>query len=175
VIEDNTVCSFICSELSVQYRVEAQHGGGTGKTEFPPDLIICDVMMAEMDGFSFYKTLVSDPKLNMIPVIFLTAKTGIEEKLTGLALGAIDYLYKPFHTLELLFKINALLKNQKLKQALYEKDKYASIGMLFGGILHEIMNPEYDPRADGKPGTEPRPHVVVDNPRLADISAVTAA
>lgn len=65
----------------------------------------------------------------------------MDEKIKGLSMGAVDYIYKPFSIDELLAKIDAIIQNQKIKRALYEKDKFASLGMLTGGIAHEVLNP----------------------------------
>ncbi len=74
------------------------------------DFIILDVMMPEMDGFTLLKTLRAN-KID-VPVLFLTAKSEIADKIEGLNLGADDYLTKPFHTDELLARIRALLRRK---------------------------------------------------------------
>ncbi|MDD5176393.1 MAG: response regulator [Sterolibacterium sp.] len=64
-------------------------------SESPPDLILLDVMMPGMDGYAVCQRLKRDPKTMNIPVIFITAKTGIEDERKGLELGAVDYITKP--------------------------------------------------------------------------------
>src|SRR4051812_5717136 len=66
-----------------------------------PDLIITDVMMPRMDGWTMVKHLRARPDLSMIPVIFLTALGGEEDRIKGFRLGADDYLPKPFRFEEL--------------------------------------------------------------------------
>jgi two-component system, HptB-dependent secretion and biofilm response regulator len=61
----------------------------------PPDLILLDVMMPDMDGYETLRRLKADPALRAIPVIFITAKTESEDEMQGLLLGAVDYLAKP--------------------------------------------------------------------------------
>lgn len=61
-----------------------------------PDLILLDVMMPEMDGYQVCAALKADPLLQAIPVIFITALTDTEDETRGLALGAVDYIAKPF-------------------------------------------------------------------------------
>ncbi|MBN2444346.1 MAG: response regulator [Spirochaetales bacterium] len=78
-----------------------------------PDLIISDIMMDEMDGYDFYKALIRDSRYNGIPFIFLTAKTTEDEKLKGLSLGAVDFIYKPFSIEVLRVKINSLIQNRE--------------------------------------------------------------
>lgn len=64
--------------------------------EQSPDLILLDIMMPGMDGYTVCKTLKSNPNTKNIPVIFITAKGLIEDELKGLGLGAVDYITKPF-------------------------------------------------------------------------------
>ena len=74
-----------------------------------PDLVILDIMLPGKDGFSLMKEI--EPL--KIPVIFLTAKEDLTDKITGLKLGADDYMVKPFATIELLTRIETVLKRYK--------------------------------------------------------------
>ena len=74
------------------------------------DLIILDVMMPKMDGFEVCKNLRKSASTKDVPVILLTAKGTIEDKITGFSLGADDYLVKPFDIQELLMRMRALLR-----------------------------------------------------------------
>lgn len=74
-----------------------------------PDLILLDVMLPGKDGFELMKEI--EPL--GIPVIFLTAKENIDDKVTGLKLGAEDYMIKPFATIEVLTRIETILKRCK--------------------------------------------------------------
>jgi CheY-like chemotaxis protein len=83
-----------------------------------PDLIISDVMMPRMDGWTMVKTLRSRPEGAIIPVIFLTALGGEEDRIKGFRLGADDYLPKPFRFEELDLRVsNALKKGKQAKAA----------------------------------------------------------
>src|ERR1700751_1850555 len=62
----------------------------------PPDLVLLDVMMPEMDGYEGCKSLKSDPGTRDIPVIFLTGQTEVEDETRGFDVGAVDYIHKPF-------------------------------------------------------------------------------
>lgn len=80
-----------------------------------PDLILLDVMLPDLSGLDIYKQL---KMMNVtIPVIFLTAKNSIQDKIEGLKLGADDYITKPFELEELLLRIqNVLKRNQPKKE-----------------------------------------------------------
>lgn len=106
-----------------------------------PALIISDIMMDEMDGIEFRKTVQKDDRFKDIPFIFLTARTGEYENIKGLETGALDYMVKPFSTDILKAKIKTLLNYNSLKQSLIEGEKFRSMGILTSTISHEIMNP----------------------------------
>jgi signal transduction histidine kinase len=106
-----------------------------------PDIIVADIMMDVMDGYQFYEELSRREQYRDIPFIFLTARTSLDEKLKGLSSGAIDYIYKPFVMSELTAKIASIIRNQEVKKVLYEREKYTTLGMLFGEISHELLNP----------------------------------
>jgi adenylate cyclase len=76
----------------------------------PPDLIILDVNMPEMDGFEVCAAVKRNPKTAQIPVLMLTAQTDVDSRVTGLGLGADDYLPKPFHPRELMARLETRLR-----------------------------------------------------------------
>lgn len=76
--------------------------------EVDPDLLVLDVMLPDMDGFSVCRKLMESGA--RVPVLFLTARDAVEDRVTGLALGADDYLTKPFSVPELLARVHALLR-----------------------------------------------------------------
>jgi len=78
--------------------------------DFNPDLIILDVMMPDLDGFQLLRMIRSDNLLQKVPVIMLTAKSGVEHRIKGLEQGADDYLGKPFDSQELVLRIRSILK-----------------------------------------------------------------
>jgi DNA-binding response OmpR family regulator len=84
--------------------------------ENPVDLILLDNMLPEMDGFEVIK------KISFKPVIFITAKDGLESKLNGLSLGADDYIVKPFEMLELLARIEVVLRRVQKHTTVFRFD-----------------------------------------------------
>ncbi len=121
-IEDDTVVRENTAELLElsDYEVITAANGKTGVTlakKELPDIIICDIMMPELDGYGVLKALSEEPSTQHIPFIFLSAKTEHKDIRHGMDLGADDYLTKPFEEEELLSAIEsrlakvAILKN----------------------------------------------------------------
>jgi two-component system OmpR family response regulator len=75
-----------------------------------PDLVVLDVMLPDVDGFSLVRRLRDDSDRDKIPVIFLTAKDGVDDKISGLTAGGDDYVTKPFSLEELIARIRAILR-----------------------------------------------------------------
>lgn len=78
-----------------------------------PDLILLDIMLPDEDGYEILSKLKSNSKTNNIPVIMLTSKTSEFDKVKGLDMGADDYIPKPFGVMELISRINAVLRRTK--------------------------------------------------------------
>ena len=115
-------------------------------------MIITDLMMPEMDGITFCSTLKANDKTSHIPVIMLTAKASHEEKVSGLHVGADDYLTKPFDKEELIIKIRNILSRIDQLHALFEKEgalsfesktRYASVDQLFLRKINQVINLHY--------------------------------
>jgi diguanylate cyclase (GGDEF)-like protein len=79
----------------------------------PPDLVITDVMMPHVDGFELTRSLRQDPRTATISVIILTARGLSADKLEGFAIGADDYIVKPFDTPELLARVRGVLRRKR--------------------------------------------------------------
>ena len=83
-----------------------------------PHLIICDVMMPEMDGYTFVKKVRENSQTNCLPILFLSAKGQIQDRVTGLSQGADVYMVKPFEPDELVAQIEASLKQaERMRQS----------------------------------------------------------
>jgi two-component system, OmpR family, response regulator RpaA len=86
----------------------------------PPDLVILDIIMPGMDGYTVCREMRADPLLSEVPILFLTAKIKDDDKIAGFNAGADDYLCKPFNIDELILRLRAILrraKNQNRLQA----------------------------------------------------------
>ncbi len=78
-----------------------------------PDLVVLDIMLPGQDGVSAFKRLRADSRTRSVPVIMLTARAQVSDKINGLELGADDYLTKPFSPRELSLRIGAILRRTK--------------------------------------------------------------
>jgi CRP/FNR family transcriptional regulator, polysaccharide utilization system transcription regulator len=123
LIEDNEEMRENIEEILqlANYNVISAVNGKDGvikALEFIPDIIICDIMMPEMDGYETLYILNKNPKTNTIPFIFLTAKSEKTDLRRGMNLGADDYLTKPFEEIELLNAIETRInRNKNLKES----------------------------------------------------------
>lgn len=113
----------------------------------PPDLILLDIMMPEMDGLEMCRRLKAAPEVRDIPVIFITALDELEEKLKAFAAGGADYITKPFQEPEVLARIEAQLTLFKAKEALKQQEaqnrkvmKAQSLMRMAGAIAHKFNN-----------------------------------
>ena len=99
------------------YLVDQVHDGREGLKKIfkdQPDLVILDLMLPGLDGYKILKKMQRDPRSHSIPVLMLTAKSQIDDRLKGLELGADDYLTKPFSPKELILRAKAILKRNRV-------------------------------------------------------------
>ena len=110
----------VVGALSKQYEVKAALNGKMALElafETPPDLILLDIMMPEMDGYEVCKQLHASMNTAEIPIIFLTAKTDVSDVVKGLKYGAVDYLTKPFNIEELSARVDTHIALKCSKEA----------------------------------------------------------
>ena len=141
LVEDNPdVMEYLGSCLTEQYRLAYAYNGRAGieqAMEIVPDLIISDVMMPEKDGFEVCETLKNDERTSHIPIILLTAKATVEDRIAGLRRGADAYLAKPFRQEELTVWVEQLISRRRLLQT-----RYANPGALpvsSGEVSEELV------------------------------------
>jgi signal transduction histidine kinase/ligand-binding sensor domain-containing protein/DNA-binding response OmpR family regulator len=121
VVEDNAdVRAYIHEQLESAYRViEATNGeeGIAKAREEIPDLIITDLMMPKMDGYQFTGGIRRDERTSHIPIVMLTAKAGLDDKIEGLEKGVDVYLTKPFSAKELQVQVrNLIMRREELRR-----------------------------------------------------------
>jgi DNA-binding response OmpR family regulator/two-component sensor histidine kinase len=125
LIEDNPdVVEYLAACLNENYQLDFAYNGRAGiekAIETIPDLIISDVMMPEKDGFEVVETLKNDERSSHIPIILLTAKATVEDRIAGLRRGADAYLAKPFREEELLVWVEQLITRRRQLQARYAR------------------------------------------------------
>lgn len=109
--------------------------------EYHPDLVVLDVMMPKLDGYEVCQRLKADENTKYIPVLMLTAKGEIENKVKGLEIGADDYLPKPFDYKELSARVKSLLAIKEAREKLVEEEKSEALEKMMDEVAHEIRNP----------------------------------
>ena len=161
IIEDDEEMSNYVSSVVTEagQPVTAANGevGFKMAVDIIPDLIICDVMMPGSDGIACCERLKRDPRTDHIPIILLTAKTELADRMDGLRAGADDYITKPFSSEELRIKVNNLInqRNQlKVRFGRHIQSSYKDLPMKSSdarfldkaiSIVHEqIGNSEFD-------------------------------
>lgn len=126
IIEDNNDIRESTAEILelAGYEVKEADNGKTGvelAQQYQPDLILCDIMMPELDGYGVLYLLNKNPQTAATPFIFLTAKAERLDFRKGMEMGADDYLTKPFDDIELLNAIESRLGKKDKQQAFYSK------------------------------------------------------
>lgn len=131
VEDDEEIKQYIASELASQYKVETCSNGKEALDMIfknPPDLILSDIMMPEMDGLELTRTVKQNINLNHIPVVLLTALSHDEDNISAITAGADSYFTKPFNIEVVKERIGALLQRyRELKNRYSGKQEFASL------------------------------------------------
>jgi diguanylate cyclase (GGDEF)-like protein len=138
-IDDTPVnLQVLTAALDEQYDVQVATSGALGlaaAAKAPPDLILLDVMMPEMDGFEVCRRLKANPALSHIPVIFITAMSDHSAESRGLVLGAVDYISKPIRVDIAKLRIGNALEREVLRQRLERIAHYDTLTKLPNRVL----------------------------------------
>jgi len=138
VADDNAdMRQYVQNLLALDYAVTAAADGAAALDSArrePPDLILADVMMPNLDGFGLLREVRRDPMLTGVSVVLLSARAGEEATVEGMQAGADDYLIKPFSTRELLARVAAQIKRKQAEERLRESEErfrsYFELGLI---------------------------------------------
>ncbi len=106
-----------------------------------PDLVILDVMMPKLDGYEVCRRLKTAERTRMLPVLMLTAKREVPDKIKGLDTGADDYITKPFNPQELMARVRSLLARRSAEERRFTEERLDALGQMAEGVAHEVRNP----------------------------------
>ena len=159
VVDDDTnICELLRLYLTKEgYQVTVANDGEEGLEKFnavKPDMVLLDIMLPVMDGWAVCAHIREKAKT---PIIMLTAKGDVTDRITGLEMGADDYLVKPFEMKELMARINAVLRRSEIpddtrKRLVFEVKAFDKGGCIGEGI-HErfiIANEKFLNKAQSK-------------------------
>lgn len=130
VIDDTPDNLFLVTNLLKDlYTVKVANSGEKAlqflnETLIAPDLILLDIMMPVLNGYDVLKKIKENPKLQNIPVVFLTAKSSVEDEKLGFDLGANDYITKPISPPILLARVKTQLENKAISDFLRDKNEF---------------------------------------------------
>lgn len=114
--------------LKQDYHVRVANGGERAikiaQSDTPPDLILLDIMMPDIDGYAVCKILKADENTSHIPIIFLTAKTEVEDETSGLEIGAVDYITKPISPPIVLARVKTHLALKRMQDFLRDQNAF---------------------------------------------------
>jgi signal transduction histidine kinase len=145
VVEDTPdVIRVIRLALHHDFRVLAASDGAKGlelAKRHRPTVIITDLMMPELDGLALTRALRADPATRDIPIVMLTARGDLDDRVAGLETGVNAYLHKPFSAKELLSTVRSQLTTRESAADSLLSQKIDSLQTIAGGLAHQIRNP----------------------------------
>ena len=154
VVDDNAVNRKLLNVILVKagYDVAEAVDGEDALEQafaFMPDLILLDVMMPKMDGYEACTVLKQDGRMRDVPIIFLSGRSGAEDKVRGLDAGGVDYIAKPFYQEEVLARVRNQLKIRSLTQQvmraneeLLQKQSYLDQDLRAAAGIQESLLPK---------------------------------
>ncbi|HEX7479072.1 MAG TPA: ATP-binding protein [Polyangiales bacterium] len=145
VVEDNPdLRSFIANVLAKHFRVRTAENGAQAlrlALQEPPELIVSDVAMPQMDGLQLCRRVRAERALTGTPIILLTARSETSEVLRGFDAGASDYVIKPFHARELLARVEVHVQLRRLLRDTTAHGRLAMLGLVAASVAHQVRNP----------------------------------
>lgn len=145
VVEDTPdIARMIRLALHHDFRFLAAGDGAQGlelALRYRPSVVITDWMMPRMDGLEFTRRLRADPHTRHIPIIMLTARSDVEDKVASLETGVNAFLAKPFSASELISTVRSLVREREATAEAVLSEKMDSLEAIAGGLAHEIRNP----------------------------------
>jgi signal transduction histidine kinase/DNA-binding NarL/FixJ family response regulator len=153
VVEDNVdmrnfLGGLLCKYYTVAFAVDGRDGLEKIRS-LQPDIIITDVMMPNMDGYQMTKHIKENSILKRIPVLMLTAKSDIAQKIEGLEYGADDYLTKPFNSKELQVRIKNLIGKRDYEKVMEIRQQEITSELKTARLLQQNLLPEMIPEIPG--------------------------
>ena len=115
----------------------------------PPDLILLDIRMPEMDGYEVCRRLKADPQTRDIPIIFISALGETEDKVKAFSVGGVDYITKPFQIEEVLARVEAHLSLRRLQQQLQDANRRFEEELTLAGQIQASFLPDGLPHIPG--------------------------
>ena len=128
LLQDGYVCKVVNNPLSFI----------SVAREFNPNLIILDIMMPELSGLQLSKIVRADQNFKSIPIIFLSARGEVEDRIKGLESGGDDYVAKPFNPKELLLRVDKILRRKSSYESANDKKRCQIAGVVIDENLHEV-------------------------------------
>lgn len=146
VDDDETLQKWVAFELDREgFQVITASTGPSGldaaQTAPKPDLILLDIDMPGLNGFQVATTLQQNPDTTSIPIIFLTARVSMKDKMAGFKAGGVDYLTKPFEMPELIARVKATLHLSTIQREKARRDLEEYKSNLAENMSHELMTP----------------------------------
>jgi len=157
VVDDNSDNAEIVA-TRLRYRGYEIEEAGTGQAALdevhrrPPDLVLLDVMLPDIDGFEVSRRVKGDASLPFIPIILVTARDSTEDKVLGFEAGADDYLTKPINFSELEARVRSMLRIKRLQDQLEEKNRELQRLSISDGLtglfnhrhIHGLLRDEFE-------------------------------
>jgi len=151
VVDDNQVNLQLLSHMLTRhgYKVQTVNSGARALEAVqinPPDLILLDIMMPEMDGYQVCERLKAHEQTRDIPILFISALDATEDKVNAFAVGGVDYISKPFQAAEVMARVRAHLGlralQKDLRREIAERDKLiAELDAFAHTVAHDLKTP----------------------------------